>query len=108
MKIVSGDIVKVIAGDDRGKQGKILKSLPKKGKVIVENINIKFKHQRRSPEYRRGAILQTPHPINVSNIMIICPNCGKTTKVGYTVTENNEKLRKCKKCKQIIPYPPHK
>lgn len=103
MKIRAGDIVKVISGDDRNKIGKVLKSFPKEGKIIVENVNVKFKHQRRSPEYRRGAILQSPHPISVSNVMIVCPSCDKPTRVGYIITSSDEKLRLCKKCKQIIP-----
>lgn len=108
MKIIAGDVVKVIAGDDKGKQGKVLKAYPEKNKVVIENVNVKFKHKKRSPEYRRGAILQSPHPVSISNIMIICPTCGKTTRIGYTITENKEKLRKCKKCKHIIPYPTKK
>jgi large subunit ribosomal protein L24 len=105
MRIVAGDIVKVIRGDDRNKEGKVLEAFPKEKKIIVEGVNIKYKHKRRSPEYRRGAIIESPYPISISNVMLLCPNCNKPTRVGYTITENDEKLRKCKKCKQIIPYP---
>jgi large subunit ribosomal protein L24 len=104
MKIRKGDLVKVIAGSDKNKQGKVIEALPKENKVVVEGINLKFKHQRRSPEYRRGAILEIPHPINVSNVMLICSHCGKPTRVGWTITESGEKIRKCKKCKQLISY----
>ncbi len=108
MKILSGDTVKVIAGDDKNKIGRVLKAFPRKRKIVVENVNLKFEHKRRSAEYRRGAILQVPHPIYVSNVMLLCPNCAKPTKINYTITESKEKIRQCKKCKQLIPYPTKK
>jgi len=97
MKIRKGDNVKIISGKDRGKTGKITHFFPREDKVVVEGVNIHKKHSRPKKQGQKGQIIQMPMPIHVSNAMIVCKVCGKTTRVGVKTTEK-EKIRVCKKC----------
>ncbi len=94
-KLRTGDTVLVIAGKDRGKTGKIKKILYKKNRVIVENINIRKKH------IKGQGIVEFEAPIHISNVMLVCPNCKKPTKIAIKL-ENGKKFRVCKKCGQVI------
>jgi large subunit ribosomal protein L24 len=101
MKIKKGDTVLVICGKYRGKTGKVLKVLPKEGKILVEGVNIVKKHQRPKREGEKGQIVELPAPIDISNVKLICPNCKKATRVGYKISKG-KKSRVCKKCGQEI------
>jgi large subunit ribosomal protein L24 len=101
MKIKKGDNILVIAGKDRGRTGKVIKSLPKELKILVEGINLKKKHVKPKKEGEKGQVVQVPAPLTISNVKIVCPKCGKATRIGYTI-EKDEKKRICKKCKQEI------
>lgn len=101
MKIKKNDTVLVISGKDRGRKGKVIRTLPKEGKVIVEGMNIKKKHIRPRREGEKGQIIEIPGPIDVSNVKLICPKCGKPTRIGYKII-NKKKFRICKKCSQEI------
>jgi large subunit ribosomal protein L24 len=101
MKIKKGDTVLVISGKDRGRKGKVLKAFPSERKVLVEGINLRKKHQRPRREGEKGQIVQIPAPIDISNLKLICPKCGKATRVGYKIVEE-KKYRICKKCGQEI------
>lgn len=101
MKLKMDDQVLVITGKDKGKKGKIIKLYSKQNKIVVEKINLKTKHIKKTRE-RAGEKIQFEGPINASNAMIICPNCSKTARVGYKILENNKKQRICKKCKEIL------
>lgn len=101
MKVKKGDTVLITAGKDKGRTGKILKSLPKERGILVEGINLKKKHIRPKKEGEKGQIIEIPAVLDVSNIKIICPKCGKAARVGYKV-ENKNKKRVCKKCGQDI------
>jgi len=101
MKIHSGDTVKIISGKSRGKTGKVRRALPKKGKVIVSGVNIVKRHLRPSREYPEGGIIEKPLPIDISNVMLVCPKCGQPTRVGYKI-EGDKKFRVCKKCGAVI------
>jgi large subunit ribosomal protein L24 len=101
MKIKKGDNVLITAGKDKGRTAKIIKSFPKDLKVLVEGMNLRKKHVRPKREGEKGQVVAIPAPIDVSNIKIICPKCGKATRIGYK-TEKDVKNRICKKCKQII------
>ena len=101
MKLKKGDSVLIIAGKDKGRTAKILKSLPKELKVLVEGINLKKKHVRPKKEGEKGQVVAIPAPMDVSNVKLVCPKCGKATRVGY-ITEKDVKSRICKKCKQAI------
>ena len=101
MKVKKGDNVLITAGKDKGRTGKIMKSFPKELKVLVEGINLKKKHVRPKREGEKGQVVDIPAALDVSDIKIICPKCGKATRIGYK-TEGEVKNRICKKCKQII------
>ncbi len=101
MKVKKGDNVLIISGKDKGRTGKIAKVLVKDRKILVEAINLKKKHVRPKREGEQGQVVSIPSPIDASNIKLICPKCGKATRVGYKI-ENDKKVRICKKCKQEI------
>jgi large subunit ribosomal protein L24 len=101
MKVKKGDLVLITAGKDKGRTGKIIKSLPKDLKILVEGINLKKKHVRPRRDGEKGQVVEIPAPLNVSNVKVICSKCGKATRVGYAV-EKDIKNRICKKCKQVI------
>lgn len=97
MKIRKGDNVAVMAGKDRGKTGLIERVFPNEEKFIVKGIGIAKKSIKPSKKNPQGGIIEINQKINGSNLMIVCPSCGKATKVGYKVTDKS-KLRICKKC----------
>ena len=101
MKIKKGDTVLVTTGKDKGKVAKILKSLPKEGMIVVEGVNLKSKHVRPKRQGEKGQIVKVPAPIDVSNTKLICPKCGKATRLGYKIVDG-KKYRVCKKCKSEI------
>lgn len=101
VKIRKGETVLIISGKYRGKTGKVLKVFPKEGKVLVEGVNLVKKHQRPRKRGEKGQVIEMPSPINVSNVKLICPKCGKATRVGYNIIDKN-KFRVCKKCGQEI------
>jgi large subunit ribosomal protein L24 len=101
-KIRKGDLVLVIAGKDKGKTGKVTKVLPKNNRVIVEGVNIVKRHMRARSQTQPSGIIEMAAPIHISNVMLICPNCGEPTRVGFKITETGDKLRVCKKCGGVI------
>ena len=100
--IRKGDSVKILAGKDRGKTGKVLKVFPSKKRAVVEGINFIKKHVRRRREDQQGGILQMESPISLSNIAILCKGCNKPTRVGFSKLADGTKSRFCKKCKEMI------
>ncbi len=101
MKIKKGDQVQIVSGKDRGKRGKVLRVLSKGSKIMVEKLNLVKRHIRPKKEGEKGQRVETPAPVNISNIMLICSSCGKITRVGYKI-EGKNKIRICKKCKSEI------
>ena len=101
MKVKKGDNVLIITGKDKGKTGKITKSLPKERKVLVEGANLRKKHVRPKKEGEKGQVVQIPTALNISDVKLICPKCGKATRVGYKI-EKGRKARVCKKCQSEI------
>jgi len=97
MRIIKGDTIKIMAGKDKDKQGKVLKVLPKTGKVLVEGLNLYKKRVRPKRQGEKGQIVSVPRPIDASNAMIICPSCGKAVRTGYRL-EKDKKTRICRKC----------
>ncbi|MFA5794124.1 MAG: 50S ribosomal protein L24 [Candidatus Brocadiia bacterium] len=102
MNFKKDDTIKVIYGDDRGKQGKVIKVFREDGKVLIQGVNIHWKHVKRGKEYPHGARIQKEFPISASNVMLICPTCNKPTRIGYGVSEAGIKNRVCKKCKKPV------
>ncbi len=80
--VKKGDMVEVIAGDDKGKRGRVLKVLPKQNKVIVEGVNIVYKHKKPTSQDQESNIVEQEAPIHMSNVLPICPETGKPTRVG--------------------------
>ena len=97
MNIRKDDTVVVLSGKDKGKQGKILVSDPKAAKVIVEGVNVATKHQKPRKQGEEGGIIKVETPIYASKVQLVCPKCGKATRVGHKV-EGDKKVRVCKKC----------
>ncbi len=100
LKIKSGDTVKVIAGDHKGSEGKVLKVLTDKNKVIVEGVNMVKKHTKPSAQSPQGGIVEKEAPIQVSNLSLLTSK-GETTRVGYRI-EGDKKVRFSKKSNEVI------
>jgi len=101
-RIKKNDIVKVIAGNSKGKQGKILKILKEKNRAIVEKVNMIKKHTKPSQTNQVGGIVEKEGSINLSNLILVCPNCNVPTRVNFKTLEDGKKVRVCKKCSEII------
>ena len=97
MKIKKGDNVKVLSGNDKGKTGEVLDVIPKTQKVIVKGVNVRKKHVKPRKQGEEGGIIPVECSIHSSKVNVVCPKCGKTTRVGYKV-EGDSKVRICKKC----------
>ncbi|MEI6596939.1 MAG: 50S ribosomal protein L24 [bacterium] len=109
MKIKKGDKVKILAGKDKGKIGKVLQVFQSANRASIEGLNLLVKHMRPRKQGEKGQRIEFPAPINLSNVILVCSKCDKPTRVGYKyleVTKNdikqNKKVRICKKCKQVI------
>ncbi len=101
MKVKKGDNVLIIAGKDKGRTGKITRAYPKELKVLIEGINLKKKHVRPKREGEKGQVVEIPSPLDISDVKIVCPKCGKVARTGYKL-EKDKKFRICKKCDQEI------
>ena len=97
MKLKQGDNVMVLSGNDKGKTGEVLEVIPKTQKVIVKGVNIRKKHVKPRKAGEEGGIIPSEYPIHSSKVNVVCPKCGKVTRVGYVV-EDGKKVRVCKKC----------
>lgn len=102
MKIKKGDTVKIIAGKDKGKKGKVVRAIPTQKKVAIEGINVYKKHVRPRNENEKGQIVEVARPINISNVQLICPSCNQATRIGIKRGDNNKRERFCKKCNANI------
>ncbi len=98
MHVKRGDKVMVIAGKDKGKEGKIVTAMPSQNKVIVEGIAMAKKHQKARVQGQESGIINKEMPIDASNVMRVCPKCGKPARVGIKTFEDGSKARYCKKC----------
>jgi len=109
MKIKKGDKIKILAGKDKGKIGKVLQVFESANRASVEGLNLLIKHLRPRKQGEKGQRIEFPAPINLSNVILVCSKCDKSTRVAYQyleVMKNNvkqkKKVRVCKKCKQAI------
>ncbi|MEW6517459.1 MAG: 50S ribosomal protein L24 [candidate division FCPU426 bacterium] len=102
-KLHKNDIVTVISGKDKGKNGKILKIFPKDGKAIVEKVNFVKRHSRRTQKMPQGGILEKEAPLALSKLKLICNKCNAVTSVKFQKAGNtNQYVRTCKKCKEML------
>jgi large subunit ribosomal protein L24 len=118
MKIRKGDLVQVLAGKDRGKQGRIIEADPRKRRVLVENLNLVKKHRKPRPmkdssrmgqtQIQPGGVIDLAAPLPVSSVMVVCPTCNRPTRVGYEFREDEKgrriKVRVCKRadCGEVL------
>ncbi len=117
LKIKKGDLVQVLSGKDRGKQGRVLEARPKENRVLVENLNMIKRHTRPrpmrnasrmgAPQIQPGGVIEKAAPIQVSNVMVVCPACRRPTRVATTIREvkgRTQRVRVCKRddCRQEI------
>lgn len=97
MTVKKGDNVVVIAGKEKGKTGKVVEVFPKDNRVLVDGLNIVTKHQKARRQDEKSAIVKKSAPIEASNVMVVCPVCGKATRVAHNEIDG-KKVRTCKKC----------
>jgi len=102
LEIKKGDVVEVVAGDDKGKRGKVLKVFPRGRRIIIESINFIKRHTRPTQRDPQGGVQEREAPIHVSNVMLICPNCGHPTRIGHHFLEDGTKVRVCRKCNEML------
>lgn len=106
MKIKKGDTVLVQVGKDRGKTGKVIAAFPRERRLLVEGINIVKKHLRPRRAGEKGQRVEVPSPLPIARVMLMCPSCGKATRVGIRRATNEQESRRdrlCKKCSAVIP-----
>lgn len=97
LSIRTGDKVRILAGKEKGKEGKVLATLPHKERVIVERVNMVKKATRPTQSNQKGGILEIEAPLHVSNVMLLCPKCSEATRIGRR-REEGTRVRVCKKC----------
>ena len=107
MKIKSGDKVKIIAGKDKGKKGKVLQVFKDKKKASIEGLNLAIKNLRPRKQGEKGQKIEFPAPLDISNLMLMCPKCNKPTRIKSKILDKvtnkkNKKVRSCSKCKELI------
>ena len=103
MNIKKNDTVEVISGKDKGKKGRVLTVFPTRNKALVENIAYIKRHTRPNPQKNiKGGIVERESPIHASNLMVVCGECGKATRVGHKILDDGTKVRTCRKCQGIL------
>ncbi len=110
MHVKTGDEVLVIAGKNKGARGKITRALPRQNRVVVENVNMIKKHMKPRGPRQRGGIIEMEAPLHASNVMVICPSCGKASRTGHRILDGDgkvsrRKVRYCKACDANIDQP---
>ena len=102
MRIRKGDVVRVISGNDNGKEGKVLKVFPDKNRVIVEKVNMIKRATKASKDMPQGGIVEKEAPIEASNVMLVCPNTGKQTRIGKQLLSDGSRARVSKKSGEML------
>ena len=101
--VLRNDTVEVIAGDDKGKTGKVLEIIPAKNRVLVEHVNMIKRHTKPNQKYTKGGIIEREAPMHLSNVLPVCEHCKRGVRVGFHVTGDGEKERVCRSCSRPIP-----
>lgn len=102
MKVKKNDMVRVIAGNERGLEGKVLKVFPENNRIIVEKVRLVKRHTRQQEQGQQGGIVEKEAPIDASNVMLICPKCSKAARTTSTKLADGRKVRSCKKCHETL------
>jgi large subunit ribosomal protein L24 len=97
------DNVLVTTGKDRGKRGRVLKVLPTTNRVVVEGVNMIKRHTKPNPQRQiKGGLVEREAPLHASNVQVVCPECGKATRIGRKVLGDGRKVRICRKCEGVV------
>ncbi len=102
MHVKRGDLVRVISGKDKGKEGKVVIAMPEDNKVVVEGVAMVKKHQKARRQGEESGIVMKEAAIDASNVLRVCPKCGKAVRTGVKVLEDGSKARYCKKCDEMF------
>src|SRR5574337_1556467 len=102
LQIKKNDLVAVIAGKDKGKQGKVVKVIPKTLRALVEKVNIVKRHTKPGHGTKQGGILERENPIHVSNLMLVCSKCDRPVRTGVSRLADGRKVRVCRKCGEVV------
>lgn len=96
------DTVVIVSGNEKGKRGRVLSVERSNNRLIVEKLNMIKRHMKPSKKYQQGGIIEKEGTINISNVMLVCTKCDKSTRIGQKILENGKKVRECKKCGEVI------
>ena len=100
--IKKDDFVRIIAGRDRGKQGKVLQVYPKDGRLRVERIHMIKRHTRPTQQMQQGGIIEREGTIHISNVMLLCTRCNRGVRAGHQVLDDGKKVRVCRRCGDVL------
>jgi len=101
--IRKNDNVVVTTGKDRGKRGRVVRVVPEKNRLVVEGVNIIKRHTRPNPQKNvKGGVVEREAPLHASNVQIVCPECGKPTRIGKKILDDGRKVRVCRKCEGVL------
>ena len=96
LHVKKGDTVVVVSGDDKGRKGEVLETSPKEGKVIVKDVNIVTRHVKPRRQGEQGGIVSAEAALYASKVQLVCPKCGKSTRIAHKILEDGTKVRVCK------------
>ncbi len=102
LHVKKNDMVKVMAGKEKGKTGKVLRVFPTKGRVVVESLNVVKRHTRPTQISPEGGIVEKEAAMSISNVMLICSSCSEASRTGIRALEDHSRVRYCKKCNEIV------
>ncbi len=102
LNVKKGDTVRIITGKDRGKEGKVRRTIPETERIVVEKLNLMKKAMRPTQQNPQGGISTMEAPLHASNVMLVCPSCKAATRVGHRINDAGKKVRVCKKCGKDI------
>jgi large subunit ribosomal protein L24 len=102
MNVRKGDTVLVLSGKDKGRRGKVIRVEPDKGRVVIEGVNVAKKHMKPRGKVMQGGIIDQEAPVVRSKVMLVCPRCGKPSRVGRTRMEDGRLVRMCRRCGEVV------
>ena len=101
--IRKNDNVVVTTGKDRGKRGRVVRLVPEKNRLVVEGVNVMKRHTKPNPQKNvKGGVMEREAPLHASNVQIVCPECGKPTRIGKKILDDGRKVRVCRKCDGVL------
>lgn len=102
IKIKQGDIVKILSGKYKGKEGKVMQILVDEKRVVVDGVNVAYKHMKSRQRGESGQKIQFFAPVDLSNVQLICAKCKQASRIAINVSDDKKKVRVCKKCNEVI------